>query len=605
LKSIDAMSDPAPDKFLEDAGRSNPPSPGGDLEELRELLLGKEKAQISVIRERLTNPVLLAQDVSQVLPDAISMSGARSDHLSRALTPAVEAALKESIQRHPSVLVNAIFPVMGPAIRKALAEAFNKLAQSINQTLDHSLTLRGLKWRLEAFRTGKTFAEVVLYHTLIYRVEQVFLIHKKTGLLLQHVSAADARSRDADIVSGMLTAIQDFVQDSFQIEQGDALQTMQVGELNVWLESGPQATLAAVIRGHAPHDLRTALQRAIEKIHHDQAAAFNSFNGENSLFEAAHQHLESCLLMQFGEQSKRTSRKLALVVALLLAAAIVWGYFFIRENRLWASYLARLKAEDGIVVTEAGKHWGRFYVAGLLDPLSPDPVQLLPGAGLNTNRVVSHWRAYQSLSPSLILQRARQKLRPPDGVTLSFKDGVLCAEGAAPRSWVEPTRKSAELLAGVSEFKAEHLLDDSLTLHESPVKQIESLVKQIEKTILYFEDGVRLVAGQETTLETLKTQLSSLFEAASRAGKTVGAVAVGHTDKTGTEPVNLLLSQQRAEEVVSLLVAKGVKPAHLTAQGRGAREPLRAGLNGPEEALNRRVSFRVSLDETPTLTSPR
>ena len=63
--------------------------------------------------------------------------------------------------------------------------------QSFNHALEHSMSWRGLKWRMEAWRTGRSFAEVVLCHTLVFRVEQVFLIHQPTGLLIQHIVALD------------------------------------------------------------------------------------------------------------------------------------------------------------------------------------------------------------------------------------------------------------------------------------------------------------------------------------------------------------------------------------------------------------------------------
>jgi hypothetical protein len=56
------------------------------------------------------------------------------------------------------------------------------MMQSFNQTIDHSLSFKGLAWRIEAWRTGRPFAEVVLLHTLRFRVEQLFLIHRDTGL---------------------------------------------------------------------------------------------------------------------------------------------------------------------------------------------------------------------------------------------------------------------------------------------------------------------------------------------------------------------------------------------------------------------------------------
>ena len=42
-------------------------------------------------------------------------------------------------------------------------------------------------WKVN--QRARSFAEVVMYRTLLYRVEQAFLFHKKTGLLLQHVAA--------------------------------------------------------------------------------------------------------------------------------------------------------------------------------------------------------------------------------------------------------------------------------------------------------------------------------------------------------------------------------------------------------------------------------
>ena len=87
------------------------------------------------------------------------------------------------MRRDPHVLADALFPVMGPAIRKSITETLRGMLESFNEALDNSFSLRGLKWRVEAMRTGKPFAEIVLMHSLLYRVEQVFLIHRETGLV--------------------------------------------------------------------------------------------------------------------------------------------------------------------------------------------------------------------------------------------------------------------------------------------------------------------------------------------------------------------------------------------------------------------------------------
>src|SRR5262245_50811213 len=170
----------------------------------------------------------------------------------RALTPPVERAITASVRKNPGPLADALFPVMGPAIRKAVNAALAGMVDGLNRTLEHSLSWRSLAWRVEALRTGRSFGEVMLAHTLVYRVEQLFLIESTSGLLLQHLAPGTDGVRDADMVSGMLTAIRDFVKDSFGVAGDDALEGLKVGELSIWIEQGPRAVLAGVVRGVAP-----------------------------------------------------------------------------------------------------------------------------------------------------------------------------------------------------------------------------------------------------------------------------------------------------------------------------------------------------------------
>ena len=269
----------------------NPLHTDDSLNELRYLLLGPLQTQLNGLQKRMDSPELRAKDTSRILPEAISQRSSRDKKIEIALEPITEKAIRSSIKRDRKVLVDALFPVMGPAIRKAIASTIQGMIQSLNQILENSLSLQGLKWRLEAARTKKPFAEVVLLHTLVYQVEQVFLVHKNTGLVLQHVVASTVVSQDPDLVSGMLTAIKDFVQDSFGGEKEGALETLRVGERNVWIEDGPHAFLAAVIHGNPPMDLQAVLGDALEEIHFKQNHELATFEAW-SLYVSYHFHLQ-------------------------------------------------------------------------------------------------------------------------------------------------------------------------------------------------------------------------------------------------------------------------------------------------------------------------
>jgi len=182
-----------------------PVNPADEFEELRRLLLSRERDQLRDLRDQITDKERRSNDVAAILPEAVKLSRDRGDELSRALRPTVEGSIKESIEKRPEAFVDALHPIIGPIVRRSIAESFRRLLQSLNQTLEHTFSWQGLKWRFEALRTGKSFAEVVMLRSLVYRVEQLFLIHRETSLSLLHIRADPVMGKDSDMVAGMLS----------------------------------------------------------------------------------------------------------------------------------------------------------------------------------------------------------------------------------------------------------------------------------------------------------------------------------------------------------------------------------------------------------------
>lgn len=74
-----------------------------------------------------------------------------------------------------------------------------------------------------------------------------------------------------------------------------------------------------------------------------------------------------------------------------------------------------------------------------------------------------------------------------------------------------------------------------------------------------------------------------------------GAVqVVGHTDSQGDAATNQALSEKRAQQVRAGLVAAGLARARVTAEGRGAAEPVATNGSAAGRAKNRRVEIIVS-----------
>lgn len=560
------------------------PADAEPLAELRRLLVGPEQHDLASLHRRLDDPDARAADLAEILPDAICRRERPDRRLAKALAPAVEDAVRDSIRKNPQELADAISPALGPAIRRAIRDALQRMVGSVQQIINNSLSVQSFKWRFEAWRTGKPFGEIVLARTLVYRVEQVFLIHRETGLLLLHAVAPGVGTADADMVSGMLTAIRDFVRDSFAAAGGESLDQLQMGELVVWVETGPRAYIAAVIRGMAPDadTLRDTLKDALDTIHVEQAADLEEFaaRGEPSAFEPSRPVLEQCLVHVArwdrdagppGVARRAVNKALRVGVPLAAAVGLVVGVtaFVVatrngrREQRQWEAFLNSLRAEPGYVVTEAGRAGGRYAVAGLRDPLAADPAAIAGAAGLDPARLDARWEPYHALHAEFIRRRAEVLLAPPPGVRLTFDEtaGVLRAEGEAPGRWIRDARRLARALPGVSAL-------DTAKLSDSDLSRLAGLREAVERAEVRFVPGSIALAGpQDAALDELADRAAVLIEAAREAGLTmrvevIAAAAAARDGATAAEdPV--ALARRRAEGVRRALIARGLGPTAL------------------------------------------
>src|SRR2546428_6420914 len=100
--------------------------PHDELNALRRLLLDPERARLEKIEQRLDDSTGRAQEAAHVLPDAILLR-AKDPALHEALVPAVRDALRTAVRSDPRPFVEAIFPAMGSAIRKAVTAALTQL----------------------------------------------------------------------------------------------------------------------------------------------------------------------------------------------------------------------------------------------------------------------------------------------------------------------------------------------------------------------------------------------------------------------------------------------------------------------------------------------
>jgi len=532
------------------------------LNQLRELLLQSEIDKIDAIESKLDNPEQLAHLLGSALPEAVLLRNTKDQKMSKVLAPTIEEAIKTSVARDPGHLVDAITPIMGPSIRRAISDTFKNMLQNFNKTLENSFSIQGLKWRFDAIRTGSTFAEVVLLNSLIYRVEQIFLVHRKTGLPVQHVVAEDITAKDADMVSGMLTAIQDFAHDSFVLNESESIESLRIGDLNVVIEPDQELYLAAVVRGESPPEFRQILKEALTQVKTVAGKQVAVFQGDTAEFDIVNPILNDCLIRQEKTAKQKFSLKFWLIALGLIVLLGFAGFKLYDRSVKWSTFVNELQSEPGYKLTAVEKQWNRCIIEGFRDDLATNPEEILDAHSVDNESVEWRLEPYYALTSEFVLMRVNKILNPPESIVVSIASGVLTMKGNARHQWITDVQSRARLLPGILDLDLKQVRDLDL-------QDLHTQVNQLEKMFIQFELGsTEIPEDQLIKLDEIRANFSRIDRLLSILNRHLFVTVCGHADESGTKRINDKISRERALTIERIVASDILRQIDIKAVGQ-------------------------------------
>lgn len=409
------------------------------IEELRQILIGENSDLLSELKQRIENVEQRTIDVAEVLPPAIDAGLRNSPKLVEALKKPVSIGLKEAVRNEPEAYGEILYPVMAPAIRRAISQAISSLLVTINRTVESATSVKGVGLRVQSLRTGVPYAELALRRSVVFKVEHIYLIDRESGLLIAEEASEHSQSLDSDAVSAMFSAIQSFVQDSFAQGEGSRLTDLKVGEHNVWVVHGPKVMLACVIFGDPPESLKAQLRDTLDAIRSDYASEINKFEGDASEFFGINTHLAPILQLELKEDIRKISersRKSLIPIVIILGLAAWFAYQWVERDSKLATVEYHLRQAPGIAVTDVSWDGDIIVVEGLRDPDSVLPLSTLKTYGIDEQKLRLDTIPFRSLEVSMELQRFQAELELPSGVYLGSREQRVFLYGESGIDWL-------------------------------------------------------------------------------------------------------------------------------------------------------------------------
>ncbi|UUO23332.1 flagellar motor protein MotB [Colwellia sp. M166] len=547
------------------------------LEKIRTLLLGKENSKVTASIKKDARSL-----VADVITEALHDRQKKDNSVNKVLQPFVEESVKQSVAHNSEQLVSALYPLVGSLVRKSVAAFLSDFMEKTNQLLENSLTIKGLKWRFKARQSGISYAQYAASQTFVYRVEHVFLIHRESGLLLSTVAREHESNSNADIVSAMLTAINDFVGDSFltdQEGQKEQLQAVSTDNFNLLIKPGPSALVVAAVSGNPPQSISNQLQLTLENIHSLYFDELNSFNGDNKDFDSVDNLLRDCLL---SEQKTVTAEKKKIpwlawsIVSLVMIYVGYQSFNWFKSAQLHEKIM-QLDNQPGIIIKRLKiNQLDNISLDILRDPDALNINDWLKENALIPAQLTITERNYRSLDQQILQQRAQRIISAYPSINASWQNHHLMITGTVDLIKIEQLRNTLAI-AGFTE--GENLNTEQLTLvANSPsiaseeIKQqlFEQLIGRIASIQLNFSVASESITPQmQTSLQRLYLYMQQLTPIAKDLNIDFGLLILGSSDNTGSKNTNNILSIKRANNTAEILQSKGIAKDKMYVVGLG------------------------------------
>ena len=489
-------------------------------------------------------------------------------------------------------------------------ELFRGMAEELNQNIQNATSAERIKWRFQAKMAGKPYSEYVLLKTRSLRIEEAYLIQKDTGLLVLHAATdpANEASGEADLVSGMFTAIRSFVKDSFTTTSSASepngeqeLDRFTFGEREVLIEVGPSLVLAAVAHGVPSTSIRDELKQILEDLHTQLQPLLEDFSGDTSEVEFARPILRQALIERSADnpESSRGGGLWRAWLALGLVALLVTAVLVVNalEQRHWNRFEEALRSEPGVAVTQVKRTgwWRKRTVAGLRDPLSQSPISLAQRYEINPERTNFQFRLMQSLEEKFI--QSRQALSEKSRSELLAQMSVLQSELEVLRNEQEGTNlrtlglirallgdipnlqtqfdNDTILLSGdlsatdltivqsrIAPLTSLYSFDTSKLSHDTE-SRIEELRLRINETAIGYQGGT-LTPQEPTQPEQLIELLRQFSSLATPTKRSYRLELLSHPLIGNNRPANRVIEQQRADRIRQQVIAEGLDSFKIT-----------------------------------------
>jgi len=555
--------------------------------------------------------------------------------LSKSLQSVISPAISKEIADNKDVMIDALYPIMGGMISKYVTQAIKEMMENINAKIEDGLSFDKYKRKLKSKVSGVSESELLLEESSDALISSLFVLQKESGLLIAEAHLEDQEIDDPHMVASMASAIKDFINDWIKSHKTQSeVQMLSYGNATLYIESAGSVYVIAFLDAEPDYEQRTQINTFFASVVKKYADFFQNFEGDDSVEEVQtlSQKMSEYLNTQKVDSKTEKNSKNPVKYFLYLMAFVLVGYLFYIFNAWYLKYSVerRVYERTGQTVHLSDKD-GQIVVDGHVDSMQNF---------YEVEKIIQRTAPKKTLQNNLLLPMSNidkivtEQMSKNTSTSDSLENKLTLLENSFEQTTNNLNKKILALKTELtqSEDHLKEILRDTtgelerLKKEKRNIKKILEIKKEINTKLDKTFVGNKFYNKKTNALDFSKLNLFPEGDANYDA-KAIRIVSQnfdkymqilvgykayiknitieGHTDSSGIEDDNLLLSKSRAL-VVSYFIKRLsiVKQYYMKEyiQTKSFGSKNRVMLNGMEDKIaSRRIEINFELEKSKIL----
>jgi outer membrane protein OmpA-like peptidoglycan-associated protein len=508
------------------------------------------------LNQRITHdPELLAKTLGPIVAQAIEEQiQVEPTAIAQTLGPQMGSAIKQQIVLERDSMVDALYPVIGSTISRFMVE----FVQSVNEKIETTLSVDGIKRKIKARLQGVSEAELIVRESLPTTVQLVLLIHKASGLVIRQVRSETAPAVDSDMLAGMLTAIRSFVNECMgPTADPTELHVIEYNASKILVEAAGYCYLAVIVKGEPTREVVEHSRAVLGDIVLQAGDAIATYDGDaRKVPNSIDPLLQSLINITQKPDKEKSPKTMFILLGILLVAIGFWIY-----RGQVAAHVERKTAialdsqpELSVYRIDPNVRRGRLVLTGRVPNAYLQAQAQTVAAQTNPN-----WK---------IINQIQAVEVPSNPVTIKAElERAIAAANQTPGNALQ-----ARLNEQTHTIEVSGIIDQpngaaTLTQHLASIPGVRNVASTLHpmpdlETRLYFAPLSSTIAPSDadTRLQRVLTEL--------KQNPALHLRIIGHADTSGDRKANQVLAQQRALAAQTRLQDWGIAAERLRVESQ-------------------------------------